>query len=285
MSSKIKVDTIENVAGSGNVSLGSGHNLVVPGDLAVDTNVLKVDSTNNRVGINITSPSDDFELTPSADGKGMTLKTSSNIRPYLNFDANRSGAGNNLSQINFKWNGTDVARIIAVAGADTSNKDDGHLTFSTASAGSPTEAMRVDSAGRITKPLQPSFAAYVSSASTFDANSTGNHYVNYNTDLYDTGNNHSAGVFTAPVAGVYFFRAEAYLNAASTQSWFVVNGGRENATDTVYRETGSTFVGNSAILKLSANDTVSFHPYDASNSTMTVNANANHSWFRGMLIG
>ena len=33
MSSKIKVDTIENVAGSGNVSLGSGHNLVVPGNV------------------------------------------------------------------------------------------------------------------------------------------------------------------------------------------------------------------------------------------------------------
>ena len=29
MSSKIKVDTIENVAGSGNVSLGSDSNLVV----------------------------------------------------------------------------------------------------------------------------------------------------------------------------------------------------------------------------------------------------------------
>ena len=35
MTSKIKVDTIENVAGSGNVSLGSGHNLVVPGTLAI----------------------------------------------------------------------------------------------------------------------------------------------------------------------------------------------------------------------------------------------------------
>ena len=35
MSSKIKVDTIENVAGSGNVSLGSGHNLVVPGTLNI----------------------------------------------------------------------------------------------------------------------------------------------------------------------------------------------------------------------------------------------------------
>lgn len=35
MSSKIKVDTIENVAGSGNVSLGSGHNFVVPGTLNI----------------------------------------------------------------------------------------------------------------------------------------------------------------------------------------------------------------------------------------------------------
>ena len=35
MSSKIKVDTIENVAGAGNVSLGSGHNFVVPGTLNI----------------------------------------------------------------------------------------------------------------------------------------------------------------------------------------------------------------------------------------------------------
>ena len=35
MASTIKVDTIENVAGSGNVSLGSGHNLVVPGNQTV----------------------------------------------------------------------------------------------------------------------------------------------------------------------------------------------------------------------------------------------------------
>jgi len=74
MSSKIKVDTIENVAGSGNVSLGSGHNLVVPGnitgsgtatitgDLTVDTSTLKVDATNNRVGIGVTSPSRKLEL-------------------------------------------------------------------------------------------------------------------------------------------------------------------------------------------------------------------------------
>ena len=62
MSSKIKVDTIENVAGSGNVSLGSGHNLVVPGDLTVDTSTLKVDASNNRVGIGTTTPVRDLGI-------------------------------------------------------------------------------------------------------------------------------------------------------------------------------------------------------------------------------
>ncbi len=37
--------------------------LAMSGDLAVDTNVFKVDTANNRVGINTTSPSVDFEVT------------------------------------------------------------------------------------------------------------------------------------------------------------------------------------------------------------------------------
>jgi len=66
MSSKIKVDTIENVAGSGNVSLGSGHNLVVPGNItgqgtaAITSNatvggtlgVTGISTLNNRMNIN-----------------------------------------------------------------------------------------------------------------------------------------------------------------------------------------------------------------------------------------
>ena len=293
--SKISVTTIAGLTSGGDantvkIESGDAFNVVsgattLGGDLAVDTNVLKVDSSNNRIGINTTSPSDDFELTPSADGKGITLKTSSNIRPYLNLDANRSGAGNNLAQINFKWDGTDVARIIAVAGADTTNKDDAHLTFSTASAGSPTEAMRIDSAGRITKPLQPSFHAYLGTNQTgYNANSLGNHYIQYDTDVYDIGNNHSNGIFTAPIAGVYYFRAEAYTNAYCTQAWFIVNGSRAVASDAVYTGDDS-FSGNSVILKLAANDTVGFHPYRSGNSSMTVNTNQNHTWFRGMLLG
>ena len=145
--------------------------------------------------------------------------------------------------------------------------------------------MTIDGSGRVTKPQQPSFAAYVQNNHTgYDANSVGNAYVNYDAELYDTGNNHSAGIFTAPVAGVYYFRAEAYTNNYCTQSWFIVNGSRTNASDTVYTGNDS-FSGNSTILKLAANDTVGFHPYRAGYNSITVNANANHSWFRGMLIG
>ena len=56
MASTIKVDTIENVAGSGNVSLGSGHNLVVPGDITVNTNKLFVDASTDYIGMGTTSP-------------------------------------------------------------------------------------------------------------------------------------------------------------------------------------------------------------------------------------
>ena len=50
MASTIKVDTIENIAGSGNVSLGSGHSLVVPGNITASSSgvPLIVNSTNSN---------------------------------------------------------------------------------------------------------------------------------------------------------------------------------------------------------------------------------------------
>ena len=79
MASKIKVDTIKNVAGSGNVSLGSGHNLVVPGDLTVDTSTLKVDATNNRVGIGTTSPSRNLHVKGGIDTRIRTEESGGSL--------------------------------------------------------------------------------------------------------------------------------------------------------------------------------------------------------------
>jgi len=103
---------------------------------------------NQNVGIGTSSPSDDLEINPSADEKGITLKTTNSIRPYFNFDANRSGASQQLGRIQGKWNGNIVTRIEMVSGSDTTNKDDGFITFQTASSSSDlNERMRISNSG------------------------------------------------------------------------------------------------------------------------------------------
>ena len=74
MSSKIKVDTIENVAGSGNVSLGSGHNLVVPGNNTTSGNA----TVGGTLGV-----------TGAITGTSQTLTKSGNVVLSLN----RTGSG------------------------------------------------------------------------------------------------------------------------------------------------------------------------------------------------
>ena len=214
----------------------------------------------------------------------LTVDTSTTTN--LNVDSANYGG------IQFKAAGTDTGYITSytngsgaesmyIGGADTVNIHTG--TNHALSNG--TTRLAIDASGYVTKPNQPSFAAYVQNAQTgYDANTVGNSYVIYNTDLYDTGNNHSNGLFTAPVSGVYYFIAEAYTSEYCTQSWFIVHGARTNASDSLY--TGNDAPpANSIILKLAANDTVGFHPYRSGYNSITVNANANHSWFRGMLLG
>lgn len=79
----IKIDGSDVIAstslGSGVVtssltSVGTLGTLVVGGDLTVDTNTLKVDATNNRVGVNTSSPGHALDVTGSINFTGDLLK-------------------------------------------------------------------------------------------------------------------------------------------------------------------------------------------------------------------
>jgi len=66
-------------------------------------------------------------------------------------DANRSGAGNSIGEIQSKWNGTAVTMIAALTGSDTTNKDNGQLKFYTAENGTSgiQERMVIDDEGNV----------------------------------------------------------------------------------------------------------------------------------------
>ena len=117
--------------------------------------------SNDRVLTSSGSGAINAEANLSMTGNILTFNTTANSHRIQNvatgnhytsleFDSNRSSAGDELAFIDFQWDGDKVADIIAIAGSDTSNKDDGHLVFRTSpSQGSIAERLRIHSSGRI----------------------------------------------------------------------------------------------------------------------------------------
>ena len=261
MSSKIKVDTIENVAGSGNVSLGSGHNLVVPGnnsttgnatvggtlgvtgattltgDLAVDTDTLKVDSTNNRVGINTTTGPESLNI---GGGGNLRFQTTDTVRiEYLN----TSGA--------YALGTTGGASI----GFNRPATGDDEIFFETHNGGvSHAERMRINKDGYITMPYQPSFQ--VKASPSVDGNGK---IHSFGTIISNVGShwNNGQGKFTAPAAGVYLFYAciwpSSGMDANNTYLTFQKNGTEFFGGHTTTNRDSITIIGN---IPLAVNDYV-----------------------------
>ena len=71
------------------------------------------------------------------------------INMFVN--TNRSSANASLFAIKGEWNGTQVANMKFLVGDDTTNKDDGYITFATreSGTGSSTERLRISSAGLV----------------------------------------------------------------------------------------------------------------------------------------
>ena len=95
---------------------------------------------------------DGSALNATAGAASLTIKsTNAQTAGQLHFDGDAvTTADYWLGNINGKWNGNDVAAIRLEAGSDTTNKDDGLITFHTSDASStPDERMRIDKHGRL----------------------------------------------------------------------------------------------------------------------------------------
>ena len=131
--------TLTTAAQANITSLGTLSALTISGDLTVDTSTLKVDSSNNSVGIGTTSPSTTLEIrrdvaaSADLDAPSVKLYNNSDGGSAIEFSNGVSGK----SKISFGVEGT---------GAST---DETFLGFSTGANGGLSERMRIDSGGNV----------------------------------------------------------------------------------------------------------------------------------------
>ena len=148
--------------------------------------------------------------------QGFAIEGTGNHYPQFTFNADRSAENNSVGYIRAQWNDTDVAAIDFVAGADTTNKDDGKIRFQTRPSGSGmAERMRIESDGNV-KIVDGDLVIGTSGhgidfSATGDASGSGNSMSNELLDDYEEGtwtpklyaNGSDSGVTYGSNHGVY----------------------------------------------------------------------------------
>ena len=178
---------------------------VTTDNLTVDTNVLHVDSTNNRVGIGTSNPlstvHQDVGLS-SRDGYKLFYGTD----PKAAFTVHPNAGEIRIGAATVGTSGNYYTEIMSRNGSNL------------------VTSIKADANGRVTMPNQPSFMAYGSwnyQASTYI-------WQGFATVDHNIGShwNNSIGRFTAPVAGRYMIYATAHHSAVgSYHLWaFLKNG-------------------------------------------------------------
>jgi len=111
---------------------------------------LRITSAGN-VGIGTDDPGNHKLHLYGETNPDLRLTATGNDIVNIFVDSNRSSADTPIFAIKGEWNGTQIANMKFVAGADTTNKDDGYITFNTreSGTGASSERLRITSTGNV----------------------------------------------------------------------------------------------------------------------------------------
>jgi len=267
------------VTNSGNVTVGG--TLGVTGDFTVDTDTLKVNTSDDRVLINTTLAGRATEgadiltvAAPDNGHSGITVRSGTSSYGSFYFSDATTGAGEYAASMQFNHSNNQLA--LGVGGSDF---------------------LKIDSSGRVTTPNQPGFwvqadnntGDYQAGPVVFSSSPGYSLSSNVQTgSLISNGGTHfntANGRFTAPVAGLYQFNAQVRLdNFGGSFSYITLwdsgstNIGRSlNSINTTYY----THIV-STTRYLSANDYVYVTLVSGGDSSVGLSSD---SWFSGFLVG
>lgn len=315
-----------NAAGNNTLELPSNATKLVGADASNSLNVTGIATFSSGIVVSAgstaapsISPSGDSNtgiFFPSADtvcigeGGSEALRVDSSGRIGLNSNLSGAAAYNRLVV-----NSPDASCWISLQSANTGStinsdgidiglngSNQGHFWLRENAdlliATNNTERLRIDSSGRVTKPYQPAFFA-TGNGGTITV-SVGNYFpfnvlnTTFAGSSRNGGYNTSTYLYTAPVAGLYQFYVQFYLNPNSVTNsitWWK-NGSQlsyEDAAINVFMNTNSSttpsniILNGAVILELSANDTVGIKP--RTGNPNGINLYMNHSTFWGYLVG
>lgn len=252
------------------------------GNSGSTTDAITINSSGN-VGIGTSSPSQPFQVEKNFNGStwayinNSTAGTGAGSGILLGTDTN--GAASAIFQ-NSSLNTDKAANALRIR-----NLLSAPIVFEV----NATERMRVDSAGRVTKPNTPKFLAYFTSASDFDI---GGIYI-FNATKFNQGNHYSTstGTFTAPVTGLYNFTWNLFLTSSAGATQLMaqapyINGSYYSGSDAYQTQAipngcGGNIVQNGSFnIQLNANDNFQLAVRGATNRVYR-----GHCWLGGYLIG
>lgn len=183
---------------------------------------LYIDTTNDRVGVGTTSPTRQLEVSKAGTSYIRAADTTNSV----NVDLLAASSGG--------WVGTQSNHPFLL---QTNN----------------TERMRIDNAGRVTKPYQPSFQVYSTPSKD------GSNYVyGFGTVPHNIGGhyNNSNGRFTAPVDGRYLFMASIWATSGTNNYMVFVINGVENIGGHVEANSAATSCHANAVIDMNSGDWV-----------------------------
>ena len=256
------------------------------------TTAITIDSDEN-VAIGVTSKNSSNNGSLTIGHTGMTKVTASangNADELVLIGANASAnvgmsiIGNNANQNIIYFGDEDDADI----GGIIYDHNGDYMAFQTNTA----EAMRIDSIGAVTKPLQPAFLVQPTSAQNNISHGS-NVTVVFNNERFDQNAdfNSSNYTFTAPVTGKYFFSYSLWVanidNQPSYWETYIITSNRNylytidpRAFD---QDAGSFTFNNSLVADMDSGDTAKIQVLQQNSGTEQADIQ-NYSFFSGALI-